>query len=410
MVNKSRSTAAPQAPHEVPFDGAQSAEDVTTVNTAWRRVVRRRSFLQAGVGLGVASTVLPGSMLLAPAAQAAAEQHHEQHHLNKGDTALLRLLAAVETVETDLWVQYNELGGNNGVANGAVSFPVAGKDAAYVGALGNLDSDMSQYISDNTDDELSHMLFLNAYLRSKGASPVDLSGPQFNTQPPSTVPGVPQHKRLTNLQNLTVDTSFYTRYRSAENPDFGATFAQAVNITNEPGIPRSSGDDAPNARIQAIANTASFHFGFIEQGGASLYSILALKASSLEVLRIIVSIGGVETDHFSLWHDKLGNAVSTPVAPVTDPVTGVMFPDLNAQGGELKQTNLILPEPCDFISESLPECSVIRPTSDALGGAVATFNAFKADGLFGTGAGFNGTLFDTLIELAEAADAASRQA
>src|SRR5690242_13373502 len=138
MVNKGRSTAAPQAPHEVPFDGAQSAADVTTVNTAWRRVVRRRSFLQAGVGLGVASTVLPGSMMVAPAAQAAAGQHHEQHQLNKGDTALLRLLAAVETVETDLWVQYNELGGNNGVANGTVSFPVAGKDAAYVGALGNL--------------------------------------------------------------------------------------------------------------------------------------------------------------------------------------------------------------------------------------------------------------------------------
>src|SRR5260221_14645535 len=178
-------------------------------------------------------------------------------------------------------------------------------------------------------------------------------------------------RSLTNLQTLTVDTSFYTRYRSPENPDFGATFPQAVTITHEPGIPTANTDDSPSNRIQAIANTAAFHFGFIEQGGASLYSILALKATNLEVLRIVVSIGGVVTDHFSLWHDKLGNAVSKPVAPVTDPVTGITFPDLNAKGGELNQTNLILPEPCDFISEDLPECSVIRPTLDANGGAVA---------------------------------------
>jgi hypothetical protein len=61
---------------------------------------------------------------------------------------------------------------------------------------------------------------------------------------------------------------------------------------------------------EAIANTAGFHFVLIEQGGSSLYSVMALKVSSLEVLRIIVSIGGVETNHFSLWHDKAGNAVA----------------------------------------------------------------------------------------------------
>ena len=297
-------------------------------------------------------------------------------------------------------VQYNELGG----ANGVVGHPVFGTDAAYVAALSNLDGDMPQYISDNTDDELSHAAFLNAYLQSKGAAPVTLDA--FRTLSSSTVKGVPQIGRLTNLQTLTVDTSFYTRYRSTENPDFGASFPQAVTITHEPGIPRANTDDSPSTRIQAIANTAAFHFGFIEQGGASLYSILALKATNLEVLRIVVSIGGVETDHFSLWHDKLGNAVATPVAPVTDPITGITFPDLNAKGGELNQTNLILPEPCDFISEDLPECSVIRPTLDANGGAVATINAFTADRLF---LGQSDTFFDTVMALAKAADAAQRK-
>ncbi len=120
--------------------------------------------------------------------------------------------------------------------------------------------------------------------------------------------------------------------------------------------------------MQAIANTAGFHFAYIEQGGSSLYSIMALKATSLEVLRIIVSIGGVETNHFSLWHDKAGNAVAQPLAGVTDPETGVTFPDLNAKGGELNQTNLILPEPCDFLHKDLPQCSIVRPTLDDNGG------------------------------------------
>ena len=134
--------------------------------------------------------------------------------------------------------------------------------------------------------------------------------------------------------------------------------------------------------MQAIANTAGFHFAYIEQGGSSLYSIMALKASSLEALRIIVSIGGVETNHFSLWHDKAGNAVAQPLAGVTDPATGVTFPDLNAKGGELNQTNLILPEPCEFLHPSLPACSIVRPTDDQFGGAVATIESFTADRLF----------------------------
>src|SRR6266576_1771388 len=188
--------------------------------------------------------------------------------------------------------------------------------------------------------------------------------------------GAKQIGRLTNLQDLDVDTSWYTRYRSTRNPDLGASFPQAITIRNQPAIPLTDADTPPNLtapvppvgpqqnRLQAIANTAGFHFAFIESGGSSLYSTMALKASSPEVLRIVVSIGGVETNHFSLWHDKAGNAVAQPLAGVTDAQTGVTFPDLNAKGGELHQTNLILPEPCEFLNKKLPDCSIVRPTLD----------------------------------------------
>jgi Ferritin-like domain len=371
------------------------AED--DVQTEWRRVVGRRSFLK-GVGLAGAAAV-PGSALFASEAMA-----QSSSAITNGDVAILRFLAAAELIESDLWQQYNELGGVNG------------GNPAYMAALSNLDSDMPQYIADNTDDELSHAAFLNAYLRSKGAEPVNLD--EFRTLPSSKATGARQKGRLTNLQSLDVDTSWYVRYRSTKNPDLGASFPQAVTIRREPAIPLNDADTPPGlpapvppvgaqeTRMQAIANTAGFHFAFIEQGGSSLYSIMALKASSLEVLRIIVSIGGVETNHFSLWHDKAGNAVAQPLAGVTDPQTGVTFPDLNAKGGELNQTNLILPEPCEFLRKSLPDCSIVRPTLDANGGAVAAIDGFTADRLF---EGQSPKFFRTVRQLAREADAAQRQ-
>ena len=362
----------------------------------WHRVVRRRAFLK--VGAGVAAAAIPAGGLLATNAAAAGST------LNKGDAAILRFLAAAEIIESDLWVQYDELGG------------VKGGNAAYILALQNLDGDMPQYITDNTDDELSHAAFLNAYLKSRGAQPVNLD--KFRTLSSSKATGARQIGRLTNLQNLVVDTSWYTRYRSSENPDFGAPPRQAIQIVNEPAIPLNDADTSPGQqqpvppttpsqqRMQAIANTAGFHFGYIEQGGSSLYTALSLKASDLEVLRIIVSIGGVEVDHFSLWHDKLGNAVAQPLAGVKDPETGVTFPDLNVPPGrELFQTNKILPEPTDFISKGLPECSVIRPSAIENAGAVATIKSFTADLLF---QGQSKEFFDTVMELARAADAARR--
>jgi hypothetical protein len=364
------------------------------VQTKWHNVVRRRSFL---AGLGVAAAALPASALLNGAKA-------EGNDLNRGDIAILQFLAAAEIIETDLWQQYNELGGVNG------------GNASYIGALQNLDGDMPQYITDNTDDEVSHAAFLNAYLQSRGAEQVDLD--KFRTLPSSKATGARQVKRLTNLQRLNVDTSFFTRYRSSQSPDSGANFAQAVQINSEPGIPISDQDTPPDTaqpvppltaqarRMQAIANTAAFHFGYIEQGGASLYTAMSTKVSDLEVLRIVVSIGGVEVDHFALWHDKLGNAVAQPLAGVTDPETGVFFPDLNNPGGELVQTNKILPEPARFIRNDLPLVSVIRPSSTRFAGAVATIRSFTADLLFD---GQSPEFFQTVLRLARAADAAHRQ-
>jgi hypothetical protein len=384
--------------------------------------VGRRSFLR-GLGI-VGATLLPASAILMREAKA---QEQSAGRLTKGDADLLRFAAWAEIVESDLWTQYNELGGATKPNDGA---PNVG-NALYKLALQNLDGDMPQYISDNTDDELSHAAFLNAYLISKGAEPVNLD--RFRTLPGSRATGVDttkNNKRLTNLLKLNVDVSWYTRYRSEENPDLGAIFNGPPGLTmmNEPAIPRTDADTPAGTdvttlpftsdaakHIQAIADTAGFHFGFIEQGGTSLYPTLALKASSEEVLRILLSIGGVEIDHFSLWHDKAGNAVggATGLAPLTDPQNpnGARFPDLNAvtpaSALELTQTNKILPEPCDFIRTDLPPCSVIRPTSTQLGGAVATVKVFADDGLF-IGHENDGFL-EFAMDLARKADNARRQ-
>jgi hypothetical protein len=276
---------------------------------------------------------------------------------------------------------------------------------------------MPQYISDNTDDEESHQLFINAYLMSKGQPPVNLE--PYRRLAPSPATGGGSKRVLTNLKSLNVDTSWYLRYRAVTNPDFGATFGQAVTIKNQPVIPVSDTETPPGdtisqppipktfaqQRMQAIANSAGFHFAMIEQGGSSLYTTMSLKVTSLEVLRIVVAIGGVETNHFSLWHDKAGNATAQPLAGVTDPKTGTTFPDLNASGGEATQTNLILPEPCEFIP-GLPACSVVRPTIDSLAGARAAVRALSMDGLFnGQSDGF----FDFISDLARDADAAERE-
>src|SRR6266446_2273201 len=232
------------------------------------------------------------------------------------------------------------------------------------------------------DNEITHFTFLNAYLVSKGAKPVNLD--QFLTLQGSTATGSSGKPRLTNLMQLTLDTSWWTRYRSrANNPDLdpGFVFPQAVPGLNSgqfPAIPRTDADLSPADHLQAIANTAGFHMPTIEQGGNSLYPSLAQRVSSVEVLRILLSIGPTETAHFQTWHDKAGNA-----PPLTDSTNGLVFPDLNSSpfGGEDFQTNLIMPEPCPFLSRSLPVCSIIRPTKTE-GIAMGVVQFLTAMGLF----------------------------
>jgi hypothetical protein len=270
---------------------------------------------------------------------------------------------------------------------------------------------MDQYIHDNTDDEFTHQNFLNAYLMSKGAEPVNLE--RFRTLPGSTATGSSGKLRLTNLMQLTLDTSWWTRYRSdSRNPDLDPAFVfpQAVPDLNKgafTAIPRTDADLTPAAHIQAIANTAAFHFPTIEQGGNSLYPSMAQRATSVEVLRILISIGPTETMHFQTWSDKAGNAVSMPLAPLTDPTNGLTFPDLNSApfGGENFQTNLIMPEPCPFINKNLPICSVIRPT-ETKGIAMGVVKFLTDMGLF---IGQSQAFFQFLLDLAEDADEARRE-
>jgi len=366
----------------------------------------RRSFLQGSLAVGAAvmgASALSESKLFAAPVEP----------LGPGDVAILQFLAAAELIEADLWTQYAELGGIGDDQPIEVNPNPTPALNNYQLALSNLDGDGPQYISSNTLDEVSHANFLNAYLEYRGARPVNFD--KFRTLNGSTATGSSGIKRLTNLMNLTVDTSWYVRYRSATNPDLGATFPQAITLKNVTAIPRDDNDfnGAPlqggslpgNEHVQAIANVAGFHFGYIEQGGSSLYAAMSRKASDLEVLEVTLGIGGDEIAHFLELVDFAGNGVQDPVAPFKDPVSGLTFPNFFDPLKPSIQPSLIFPVPCEFIHASLPHVSVIRPLTDQFGGAVATIESFTADGLF---IGQSKEFLDTLMEMATAADAAKR--
>ena len=324
--------------------------------------------------------------------------------LSPGDAALLRFTAALELLEADFWLQYNELGGSPDK-----EVPGGTGNPKYTEALEVLEDEMQDYIHDNTDDEITHAQFLNAYLLSKGAAPANLDA--FRTLMGSTATGVNPKmigKRLTNLTQLTLDTSWWTRYRDDKhNPDLDpdAVFPQAVPtlaVHQHTAIPRTDADTSDPNFLQAVANTAAFHFPTIEQGGNSLYPSLAQRASDVEVLRILMSIGPTETMHFQTWSDVAGNA---PPLSARDPVTGVkvIFPDLEVEN-ELFDKALIMPEPCPFLDRSLPIVSIIRPTNTE-GAAMGAVQFLTEMGLFiGQSAGF----FTYMTQLAQDADAAQR--
>ena len=364
------------------------------INSPDYRNVGRRSFVK---GLGMAwASVLSASALMTTATRANQKAgRNTGGALTKGDAAILRFLAALETLETDFWQQYNELGG---IQDKEV--PGGSGNLAYTNALKKLDSDMDQYIHDNTEDEFTHFTFINAYLVAHGEKPADLD--QFRMLPSSQASGANTQKmRLTNLTELTVDTTWWTRYRSrTKNPDFGDTFPPAVPGLAKgefPAIPRSNADLMPDLHLQAIANTAGFHFASIEQGGSSLYPSLAQRVTDPEVLRILLSIGPTETMHFQTWQDKAGNA-----PPLTDPTNGLVFPDLNKPPFDTEDfnTNLIMPEPTIFLDRKFPVCSIIRPT-ETNGAATGAAAFLTASGLF---EGQSQAFFDALFTLANEAD------
>ena len=338
------------------------------------RSANRRSFLKNSMVAGAVATV--GAGILGTALPAFAQQTSDGTPTN-GDIAILRFLAAAELIESDLWTQYAELGGIGDFRPSRLN--PNEKLNPYQVALSNLDGDGPQYIASNTLDEVSHATFLNAYLESKGAEPVDFS--QFVTLPGSTAMGSPGKLRLTNLTRLNVDTSWYVRYRSATNPDLGATFPQAITLNGVTAIPRSDADyeGKPNPNfpgndhIQAIANVAAFHFGQIEQGGTSLYAAMSQKVTDPEVLEITLGIGGDEIAHFLEWVDFAGNGVQAPVAPFTDSISGLTFPNFFSPLNPLIQPSLIFPVPFEF-RPNLPKVSIIRPLTDKFAGAVAAVN------------------------------------
>jgi Ferritin-like domain len=375
---------------------AQPPESRTTLlgeTPAGGGTLGRRSFLRRGVaaaGAASAAAALPG-------AQHNALAQLPSGSLFPGDAAILRFLAAAEIIESDLWQQYNELAGIQGD-----NVPGGSGNPAFTEAVAILDEDMAQYIHDNTEDEISHVSFINAYLMAHGAAPANLDA--FRTLPSSKATGAQQIGRITNLTQLTVDTTWWSRYRNPDrNPDLDPSFRFEPVI---PGlmngkfkaIPTTDDDLMNNDHLTAIAFTAGFHFGTIEQGGSSLYPALAQRVTHPEVLRILLSIGPTETMHFQTWQDKAGNAT-----PVTDPITGLTFPDLSGDS-EVLQKNKIMPEPTPFLSRRFPRVSIIRPT-ETRGAATAALSGLVASGLF---LGQSTAFFHTLGLLAKQADAARR--
>src|ERR1051326_3381693 len=368
-----------------------------------QRKVPRRTFL-CRMGLG-AVALAPGAALFNSASRAFAQEDASVTGITAGDAALLRFPAALEILEADFWIQYNELGG---IQDEEV--PGGHGNPAYTEALEVIEDEMRDYIHDNTDDEITHHQFLNAYLVSRGAPPANLDG--FRTLMGSTATGVNRNKighRLTNLTQLHIDTSWWTRYRDdRHNPDLDPdhVFPQAVPALAEhphTAIPRTNADTSDPNFLQAIANTAAFHFPTIEQGGSSLYPALAQRATDVEVLRILMSIGPTETMHFQTWSDVAGNA---PPLSAVDPVTRVRvkFPDFEVEN-QLFDKALIMPEPCPFLDRTLPIVSIIRPTKTE-GAAMGALRFLTAMGLF---IGQSQAFFAYMIQLAQEADAARRQ-
>lgn len=330
--------------------------------------VSRRSFVRRAA---IGAALIPVSGFLGSAASSFGQGSGQ---VTSGDIAILKFLAAAELVEADLWSQYCELAMNN---------------RPYRRALEDVDDAIVTYICDDRDNEQSHADFINAYLVSIGEQPVNLD--PFRTLPSSHAPGAQQIGRLTSLRSLNVDTSWYRRYRTDSNPDFGDTPPQIATIGNQPTIPfdRETGHD-----IDVIAESAVFHFCAIEQGGASLYSSFLSKVSSLDVLSIVASIGPVEFYQFGTFQTSLQGIRAIQKG-------GTIIPNLR-RAADVRNS---LPAPAKFFAGGFPLNSVLRPRSTEKAGAVAAANGLVASGLF---TGQSNAFLAAVVQLAQAADAATR--
>lgn len=296
--------------------------------------------------------------------------------LNEGDVAVLKFLAAAELVEADLWGQYSELASNN---------------PSFRRALSRIKDTLPDYINGDFADETSHASFINAFLAAAGEEPINLDG--FRTLPSVPVEGVRQIGRLTSLTSLTVDTSYYERYRNSGNPDFGDTFPQTVDIKSQPAVPTSN--EIRGLELLSVAQTAAFHFAAIEQGGSSLYNSLITKVSDLNVVAILASIGPSEVYHFAIFQEALEGIAGLEVAG------GPAFPDIRGRANR----GQITPHPCTFMDPNFPLCAVIRPRNNNIAGAVAAATGLVNSGLF---EGQSPAFFEAVTALATAADAAVR--
>jgi hypothetical protein len=315
--------------------------------------------------------------------------------LTKRDFAILRFFSVIELIESDLWQQYDELGG-----------VTEGSQNPYQLALQFLDGDGSQYITSNTLDEISHSTYLNAYLETEGADPVNFD--RFRTLRGSWSTSAQRVGRLTNLKHLDIDTTWYVRYRQIEDPGFKWSSPKAMGIVNRQAIPRSDADFEGPSHIQAIANTAAFHFGYIEYLVSSLYATFSYKLRRAKVLKIALGIGGSEIAHFLSWVDFAGSAVQWPPFQsdnLPSPMDGCdLSLTTNAKVVDPSECpGLNFPIPPDVTGEFLTDCAALSPLETRFGGAVNTINNFSQNGLF---VGQSPEFLRTLLQMAVEADSA----
>lgn len=339
----------------------------------------RRGFLARGLGTGATLAVglATGGSPLSAQTTGVGETATSRGRPGRRDIAVLKFLAAAELVETDLWLQYEELARNN---------------RNFRAALVDIDDGLADYAIDTQEDEESHARFINAYLVSIGEQPVNLD--PFRTIVPPAVSGLRPVGRLTNLTALTIDTSYYTRYRSRQNPDFSGTFPQIARINARPAIPTRNGLNAQ--ALSAVAQTAAFHFASIEQGGTSLYDQFTPIVSHPDVRRIVSSIYATEAIHFAVFRQSLEG-----IRGFDSGDGRLVIPNLT---GGRRDSRRVMPRPCDFLRRNLPDCSVIRPSSPAKAGARAAAGGLVASGLF---TGQPPAFLAALTALAKAADGAT---